>query len=89
MGVRRGEGAALRERSLKTETEPEIGEGDQREAPRMGRGFRRGGKPRVGEGTHTGRGLGNVKGIRIWGQGCLGNSETTPRWGRGRAGGGS
>ena len=59
----------MEEKSSGLEAEPGIGEGtcDQREAPRMGRGLRGGGEPRVGEGTQTGRGLGNVRGTRIWG----------------------
>lgn len=69
MGVGRGEGVTLRERSSGIHTELKIGVGgwDHREAPSLGWWLRGGGKPRVGEGTQTRRGLENVRGIRISG----------------------
>lgn len=65
---------------LGSERRPQNGEG----AP--GKGER---EPWVGEETQTGRGLGNVRGAGIWGEGCLGNTELIPWWGRGLVRGGS
>lgn len=58
------------ERSLALETEPGIGERawDQRDTPRIGKGLRGGGEPRIGEETQTGRGLGNVGAFGFWGK---------------------
>lgn len=70
MGIRCEEAAALGERSSALETEPGIGEGPgiREIPPELEGGYEGEGEPWVGEGTQTGRRLGNVRAFGFGGK---------------------